>query len=124
MTMRTRFGSVGLAIGVAFIGSIAALPARAQTIGPAETKAYVGKPVTVQAAITDVHVAKSGATFIDMGGEFPDNNFVAVIFADDAAKFPDAAALEGKTVTITGTVQMYQGKPEIILKSASQLKTK
>jgi DNA/RNA endonuclease YhcR with UshA esterase domain len=79
--------------------------------------------VTVEAAITDVHVAaKSGATFIDMGGEFPDNNFVAVIFADDAAKFPNASALEGKTVTITGTVQMYQGKPEIILKSASQLK--
>jgi DNA/RNA endonuclease YhcR with UshA esterase domain len=71
-----------------------------------------------------VHTARSGATFIDMGGEFPDNEFVAVIFADDAAKFPDASSLEGKTVTITGTVQMYQGKPEIVLKSASQLKTK
>jgi DNA/RNA endonuclease YhcR with UshA esterase domain len=104
--------------------SAAALPAHAQTIGPADTKAYVGKPVTVQASISNVHVAKSGATFIDMGGEFPDNNFVAVIFADDAAKFPDASTLEGKTVTITGTVQMYQGKPEIVLKSASQLKTK
>jgi DNA/RNA endonuclease YhcR with UshA esterase domain len=100
-------------------------PAWAQTIGPADTKAHVGQPVTVEAAITDVHVAaKSGATFIDMGGEFPDNNFVAVIFADDAAKFPNASALEGKTVTITGTVQMYQGKPEIVLKSASQLKMK
>jgi DNA/RNA endonuclease YhcR with UshA esterase domain len=122
--MRTRFGGVGLGIAVAAAGSLLALPVYAQTIGPAETKAYVGKPVTVEAAITDVHTARSGATFIDMGGEFPDNEFVAVIFADDAAKFPNASSLEGKTVTITGTVQMYQGKPEIVLKSASQLKTK
>jgi DNA/RNA endonuclease YhcR with UshA esterase domain len=115
--MRVLFVA-GFAVAVTF----AAPPAQAQTIAPSETKAHVGQPVTVEAAITDVHVAaKSGATFIDMGGEFPDNNFVAVIFADDAAKFPNASALEGKTVTITGTVQMYQGKPEIILKSASQL---
>jgi DNA/RNA endonuclease YhcR with UshA esterase domain len=106
----------------AFVAS--ALPAQAQTIRPDETKSHVGQPVTVEAAISDVHVTRSGATFIDMGGEFPDNNFVAVIFADDAAKFPSAEKLEGKTVTITGTVQMYQGKPEIILKSANQLKTK
>ena len=119
--MLTRFLGVGLG---AVAAAVMVVPAGAQTIGPSETKAYVGKPVTVQAAITDVHTARSGATFIDMGGAFPDNEFVAVIFADDAAKFPDASSLEGKTVTITGTVQMYQGKPEIVLKSASQLKTK
>jgi len=118
--MRTLF----VAAGFAFAAISAALPGQAQTIGPSETKAHVGQPVTVEAAITDAHTAGSGVTFIDMGDEFPDNNFVAVIFADDATKFPNASSLEGKTVTITGTVQMYQGKPEIILKSASQLKTK
>jgi len=122
--MTSRSASVGWGLAVLFASAVAALPARAQTIGPAETKAHVGQPVTVEAAITDVHTARSGATFIDMGGQFPDNEFVAVIFADDAAKFPNASSLEGKTVTITGTVQMYQGKPEIVLKSASQLKTK
>ncbi len=120
--MWTRFFGIGLGTAAAII--LVASSVQAQTIGPSETKAYVGKPVTVQAAISDVHTARSGATFIDMGGEFPDNEFVAVIFADDAAKFPDASSLEGKTVTITGTVQMYQGKPEIVLKSANQLKTK
>lgn len=120
--MLTRFFGIGAGISVTVM--LVASPVQAQTIGPSETKAYVGKPVTVQAAISDVHTARSGATFIDMGGEFPDNEFVAVIFADDVAKFPDASSLEGKTVTITGTVQMYQGKPEIVLKSASQLKAK
>ncbi len=115
--MRTLVVATGLVVS-------ASLPAHAQTIGPAETKAHVGQPVTVEAAISDVHTARSGAIFIDMGGRYPDNDFVAVIFADDAAKFPNAGALEGKTVRISGPVQLYQGRPEIVLKSADQLKTK
>jgi hypothetical protein len=95
--MRTLFVAVGIVLPVTLPVTLAALPAHAQTIGLAELKAHVGQPVTVEAAISDVHVARSGVTFIDMGGRFPDNNFVAVIFADDAAKFPNASALEGKT---------------------------
>jgi DNA/RNA endonuclease YhcR with UshA esterase domain len=107
------------------VGFIAlALPARAQTIGLAEVKSHVGQQVTVEAAVSDVHTGRSGITFIDLGGRYPDNAFVAVIFADDAAKFPNATALEGKTVAISGPVQLYQGRPEIILKSADQLKAK
>jgi len=40
--------------------------------------------------------------FIDLGGNYPDNDFTAVIFAGDAAKFPNASALDGKTVAISG----------------------
>jgi DNA/RNA endonuclease YhcR with UshA esterase domain len=122
--MRTFVIAVGFVLPVTLPVVLSAHPAQAQTIGLAELKTHVGQPVTVEAAISDVHVARSGVTFIDMGGHFPDNNFVAVIFADDAAKFPNASALEGKTVAISGTVQLYQGKPEIVLKSASQLKAK
>jgi DNA/RNA endonuclease YhcR with UshA esterase domain len=32
------------------------------------------------------------------------------------------SALKGKTADISGPVQLYQGKPEIILNSADQLK--
>lgn len=47
-----------------------------------------------------------------------------MIFAGDAAKFPNASALDGKTVAISGPGSLYQGRPEIILKSADQLKAK
>ena len=114
--MRTLFLAVGFVL--------AALPARAQTIGLAEVKTHVGQPVTVEAAVSDVHTGRSGVTFVDMGGRYPDNAFVAVIFAADAAKFPNLSALEGKTVNISGPVQLYQGKPEIVLKSADQVKAK
>jgi DNA/RNA endonuclease YhcR with UshA esterase domain len=103
---------------------VAALPARAQTIGLAEVKSHVGQQVTVEAAVSDVHTGRSGITFIDIGGRYPDNAFVAVIFAGDAGKFPNVSALDGKTVAISGPVQLYQGRPEIILKSADQLKAK
>jgi hypothetical protein len=56
---------------------VAALPARAQTIAPAEIKAHVGQTVTVQAAVSDVHVGRAGVTFIDIGGAYPDNAFAA-----------------------------------------------
>jgi DNA/RNA endonuclease YhcR with UshA esterase domain len=116
MKMRTLI----LGLGLVF----AALPAHAETIRPAEVNAHVGQTVTVEAAISDIHTGRSGATFIDLGGSYPDNDFTAVIFAGDAAKFPNASALDGKTVAISGPVQLYQGRPEIILKSADQLKAK
>src|ERR1700686_5026095 len=109
---------------LAFGFVLAALPARAETIGPGDAKAHVGQTVTVDAAINDVHTGRSGVTFIDIGGRYPDNDFTAVIFAGDATKFPNASALDGKTVVISGPVQLYQGRPEIILKSADQLKAK
>src|ERR1700719_2724350 len=96
--------------------------ARAQTIAPAEIKAHVGQTVTVQAAVSDVHVGRAGVTFIDIGGAYPDNAFAAVIFASDRAKFPHANDLKGKTVAISGEVVLYQNRPEIILKTADQLK--
>jgi exonuclease VII large subunit len=109
-----------LALGLVF----AVMPARAETISPADVKAHAGQTVTVEAAISDIHTGRSGVMYIDIGGRYPENDFTAVIFAGDAAKFPNASALDGKTVVISGPVQVYQGKPEIILKSADQLKAK
>ena len=79
--------------------------------------------MTVQAAVSDVHIGRAGVTFIDIGGAYPDNAFAAVIFASDRAKFPNAGDLKGKTVAISGPVVLYQNRPEIILKTADQLKT-
>jgi DNA/RNA endonuclease YhcR with UshA esterase domain len=117
MPMRT------LILALVFVVA-ALLAAQAQTISPADVKTHVGQTVTVEAAVSDVHTGRSGVTFIDIGGRYPDNEFAAVIFSGDAAKFPDVNALDGKTVAISGAVSLYQGRPEIILKSADQLKAK
>jgi DNA/RNA endonuclease YhcR with UshA esterase domain len=104
--------------------TLAATPALAQTVAPNDAKAHVGQTVTIQGAVSDVYTARSGTTFVNLGGRYPDSAFTAVIFAGDSEKFPTVHALNGKTVDITGPISLYKGKPEIILKSADQLKAK
>jgi hypothetical protein len=109
----------------AVLNSALAAPssALAETVAPSAASSHVGLTVTVKGTVDDVHTAsRSGVTFIDLGGRYPNNAFTAVIFSQDAGKFPDVGSLRGRTVEITGRVRLYKRKPEIILRAASQLK--
>ncbi len=107
--------------GIAIVGT----SAKAETIAPSDTSKYVGKSVTIEGTVSEVHHATSGkVTFIDMGGRYPNNTFAGVIFSDDDGKFPDVDSLDGKTVDITGTIKLYQGRTEIILNDPAQIRTK
>jgi hypothetical protein len=98
-------------------------PVVAKTVAPADASSYVGQTVTIKGIVDGVHTAsRSGVTFIDMGGQYPHNAFTGVIFREDTAKFSSVGSLSGKVVEITGRVRLYKGKPEIILKAASQLR--
>ena len=109
-----------LALGLVLV----TLPASARTIQSSDARAHVGQTVTVEGKVSNVHTARrSGAIFIDIGGRYPNNSFAVVIFSDDAGKFPDVAALVGKTVDVTGPVRLYRGKPEIVLSAPAQLKS-
>ncbi len=114
--MRTFVLALGLALTVT--------PALAQTVQPTDAQAHVGQTVTVEGSVSNVHQIPSGITFNDIGGLYPDNAFTAVILAADAKKFPDVTSFNGKTVDVTGAVQLYKGKPEILLTDAAQIKTK
>jgi DNA/RNA endonuclease YhcR with UshA esterase domain len=111
-----------LVVALAF--AVTTAPAFAATIAPAEAKAHVGETATVEGTVDEVYTARSGVTFLDMGGRYPNETFTGVIFAGDAGKFPNVHALQGKTVDITGPVRLYRGRPEIILNDAGQLKAK
>jgi hypothetical protein len=93
----------------------------AREIGPEAASSHVGETVTVKGVIASVYRSRSGVTFLDMGDRYPQNTFTGVIFPEDGAKFPDAGMLSGKMVEINGLVQLYRGKPEIILRTISQL---
>jgi DNA/RNA endonuclease YhcR with UshA esterase domain len=110
---------------VVILGLLTVTPALGQTIAPADSPRYVGKSVTVEGTVNEVHHAASGkVTFIDMGGRYPNNTFAGVIFSDDASKFSDIDSLDGKTIDITGTIKLYQDRPEIILNDPAQIKTR
>jgi DNA/RNA endonuclease YhcR with UshA esterase domain len=110
----------------ALVLALAATSAQAQTvIAAADAPKHVGETVTVEGTVSAVHTEpRSGITFIDMDGRFPDQAFTGVIFKDDASKFRNVESLTGKVVDITGRVHDYKGKPETILNDPTQLKIK
>jgi DNA/RNA endonuclease YhcR with UshA esterase domain len=106
-----------LALGLA----LTAIPAVAETIPPSDAPQHLDQTVTVEGTVSEVYTARSGVTFINMGGRYPDQAFTGVIFADDAVKFPNVDSLTGKVVDITGRVQTYKGRREIIINDSAQL---
>jgi micrococcal nuclease len=83
---------------------------------------YYGQNVTIEGRIARTH--NSGeACFLNFHENWK-KYFTAVIFAKNFSKFPDHPEeyYYLKIVQVTGTVREYHGKPEIILRSPSQIK--
>ena len=96
-------------------------PLRQGVVAAADAANHIGETITVEGVVDEVHVSPK-ATFIDLGGRYPNEEFTGVIFNDDTGAFSNVGSYGGKTVDITGTVQMYRGRPEIILRSPSQIR--
>ncbi|EEW24025.1 hypothetical protein [Rhodobacter ferrooxidans] len=108
------FCAVGLALCLASA-------AQSETISPQNAVYHVGEQTTVEGAIDQVSVSDKGTIFLNFGGRFPNEVFYAVVFEDYADLFPDARDMEGRIVAISGMIEMYKGKPEIILMSPDQI---
>ncbi|HMA41508.1 MAG TPA: hypothetical protein VKP10_15635 [Gemmatimonadales bacterium] len=77
---------------------------------------YIGQTVTVEGLVVSVHTSRAGNAFLNFGAAYPNQVFSVVIFRAAAARFGDLHRWEGKRVRVTGRIQLYQGKPEIILR--------
>jgi hypothetical protein len=95
-----------------------------QKISAKDAANYIGKTVTVIDTVSGVYLSKTGTYFINMGGEYPDNAFTAVIFKSDTAKFHAVKSWEGKVVEVTGKIRKYRGKPEIVVGERELVKVK
>jgi len=98
-----------------------ALSAQADTIQPGEASHYVGQFATVEGVVSQVSTSSGGTTFINFGGRYPNHVFYAVIFRGDRNRFPGVQSLEGRTIAINGTIELYKGKPEIVVSSPDQI---
>lgn len=65
-----------------------------------------------------------GYIFLNMGGRYPNQLFTAFIPTDSADQSPNAQELNGQTVSVTGKLVLYKGKPEIVVDTPSQIKKK
>lgn len=96
--------------------------AQADTITPKDAYANIGATTTVEGVVSQVSTTKSGTAFINFGGRYPNHTFYGIIFRSDADQFGNVRGLEGKTVLIYGTIDLYKGKPQIILRDRNQIK--
>jgi DNA/RNA endonuclease YhcR with UshA esterase domain len=92
-------------------------------IKDSEAVQYVGKNVEVRGFVVSVTSSPLGTAFINFGREYPNQTFAGFIAAGSKMAIDQRiATLEGKIISIIGTVELNQGKPEIKVTSADQIK--
>jgi hypothetical protein len=91
---------------------------------PAEAAKHSGERAMVIGKIEDVHRAQGGSIFLNMGGRHPNENFTAFIPSKYADKFSDAEKYDGAVVSVSGKIDMHEGKPQIIVSEPSQITQK
>jgi DNA/RNA endonuclease YhcR with UshA esterase domain len=101
---------------------LASISEAGTTIPDTDAIKHVGQEVTVEGTVTKVFTSKNGNTFLDFGGSYPDVTFIVWIPEDaPEAADPGLSGLQGKKVKISGTVQLYRGKPEIKVSTKDQI---
>jgi hypothetical protein len=91
-------------------------------IDPYEAPTHIGQSVAVSGVVVAVFVSKAGNVFINFGDKYPNQTFTGWIPAGTPlASDPSLQELQGKTVKITGTINLYHGKPEIKITSKDQI---
>jgi len=83
---------------------------------------YGGQTRTVEGTIVYTFTSSKGNVFLDFRYPYQ-GYFYAVIFSSDVRNFAfnPASFYLNKEVRITGPIQLYQGSPEIIVHSPSQI---
>src|SRR5262249_33237614 len=92
-------------------------------IKDSEAIKYVGKEVEVRGRVVSVTASPLGTTFINFGGAYPNQTFAGFIAAGSPITSDQRLTMiQGKTISITGTIRLREGKPEIEIVSADQIK--
>lgn len=87
---------------------------------------HVGETVKVCGKIyvsRFVSTAEGTPTFLNMGANYPNQLLTVVIWPDvrDSLKGAPEKKFLGKEICVIGKVELYRGKPEIVIRSPSQL---
>jgi hypothetical protein len=114
--MRTAF---------ALILALAAPLLAADTIPSDQAKDHLGQTGTVCGRVADTRYLESGRqpTFLNFDKRYPEHTFTAVIFGENRAKFgtPEKEYLN-KEICVSGKIEAFNGKPQIVVTEPSQIK--
>lgn len=109
------------------IGSSCSQDSAAGDLIPAsEAYKYIGKNKTVSGTVVAARYAagsRGQPTFLNLEKPYPNDVFTAVIWGSDRSKFETQpeSAFQGKQVHVTGLIEEYEGKPQIVVKDPEQI---
>jgi hypothetical protein len=111
-----------IAILALILCAIAARADKLIVIKDSEAIQYVGKEAEVRGRVVSVTTSPLGTTFINFGGEYPNQTFAGYIAVGSTITADRRLTIiQGKTIGITGTIQLRDGKPEVEIVSADQI---
>jgi len=90
-------------------------------IAAAEAEKHYEETVIVTGKVAQVSI-RPKLVYLNLDQKYPQTPMYCVIFARATNQFGDLKKLEGKEVEITGKVEEYQNKAQIILNDTNQLK--
>jgi hypothetical protein len=101
--------------------------ADAANISASDAIHFVGQTATVCGRVASAKYAADAngqPTFLNLDKPYPSHVFTAVIWGKDRSAFPYAPeSLAGRHICVSGTVQLYREKAEIVVSAPDQVKT-
>ena len=112
-------------ITLLFLGSVLAVKAQ-KPVKLEEIASHIGDSVVVSGKVYSTRYfenAKDAPTLLNLGEPFPNQLLTVVVYGPYRKNFKDTpeTVYKDKTVQVTGKVELYKGKPQIIVQDASQL---
>ena len=102
----------------------AAAYCQAAPILPEEAKNHAGENASVRGMVEQVSVSKKGHAFLNFGGNYPNQIFTGFVPAQNVANVGGEEflrSLADNVVTVSGKIELYKGKPEIVISSPAQI---
>jgi DNA/RNA endonuclease YhcR with UshA esterase domain len=121
-TVSLRALSIAMALTVATSASCWAGEKR---ITANEASSYIGQSATVCGNVASTKYAyrsKGQPTFLNLDEPYPRQIFTVLVWGKDRPAFgAPETTYAGKSICVTGAIKNYRGKPEIIVRTPSQI---
>lgn len=111
-----------LSVGVASMILLCSAVAFSDCIPFQDAPKKIGSNACVKGKVLGLGHSRSGTTFLDFCADYKNCPFVVVIFKSNLKDVGDVTKLEGKEIEISGKIEEYNGKAEIVLKDIKQLR--
>jgi len=124
--LMTRMQALIGLLALAALSSPSRVLADAANISAVDAIHFVGQVATVCGLVASAKYAsetKGQPTFLNLDKPYPNHVFTAVIWGKNRGAFPYAPeSMAGRRICVSGIVQLYREKAEVVVSVPNQLK--